>query len=165
MYTAYIILAVVALIYVWRIFQGSRGGLVGEVGCLADIVIISLAVVAGIVLVESILGKQLIGFLVSGIILLVVLITRGLLRIIFCSLGLIAKLPLLSGLNRFMGALAGIAEGTVVAWVGFALISALNIPVNGEPLVRIVTANRFLNFLYQNNMLYRFVQRMIEIFL
>lgn len=164
MYTTYIILAAAALIYVWRIFVGSRRGLIDEVGRLADIVIISLAVIAGIVLAESILGKNLISSLVSGILLLIILIARKLLRFIFCSLGLIAKLPLLNGLNKFLGGLAGIAEATVVIWVAFAVISLLNIPVGGERLVNLVIANRFLNFLYQNNMLYRFIQRMTELF-
>ena len=161
----YIVLLIVAVIYIWRIFKGSRNGLIDEVGALADFVIISSAVVAGIVVIESILGKNLIGFLVSGIILLVILLARKLLRIIFCSLGLIAKLPLLNGLNKFLGLLAGIIEATVVIWVGFAVISCLNIPVNGQPLVTLITANRFLDFLYRHNMLYNFIQRMIGIFL
>ncbi|MCI9298312.1 MAG: hypothetical protein HFI10_12855 [Lachnospiraceae bacterium] len=161
----YIVLLVVALIYIWRIFQGSRNGLIDEVGALADIVIVSLAVVAGIVTIESILGKNLIGFLVAGIILLVILIARKLLRMIFCSLGLIAKLPILNGLNRLLGTLAGVIEATVVIWVGFAVISCLCIPINGEPLVKLITANKFLDFLYQHNMLYNFIQRMIGIFL
>ena len=161
----YIVLLIVAVIYIWRIFKGSRNGLIDEVGALADFVIISSAVVAGIVVIESILGKNLIGFLVSGIILLVILLARKLLRIIFCSLGLIAKLPLLNGLNKFLGFLAGIIEATVVIWVGFAVISCLNIPVNGQPLVTLITANRFLDFLYRHNMLYNFIQRMIGIFL
>ncbi len=161
----YIVLIVVALIYIWRIFQGSRNGLIDEVGALADIVIVSLAVVAGIVTIESILGKNLIGFLVAGIILLVILIARKLLRMIFCSLGLIAKLPILNGLNRLLGTLAGVIEATVVIWVGFAVISCLRIPINGEPLVELITANKFLDFLYQHNVLYNFIQRMIGIFL
>ncbi len=161
----YIVLIVVALIYIWRIFQGSRNGLIDEVGALADIVIVSLAVVAGIVTIESILGKNLIGFLVAGIILLVILIARKLLRMIFCSLGLIAKLPILNGLNRLLGTLAGVIEATVVIWVGFAVISCLRIPINGEPLVELITANKFLDFLYQHNMLYNFIQKMIGIFL
>ena len=131
----YIILIVVALIYIWRIFQGSRNGLIDEVGALADIVIVSLAVVAGIVVIESALGKNLIGFLVSGIILLIILIARKLLRLVFCSLGLIAKLPILSGLNRLFGTIAGVVEATVIVWVGFAVISCLRIPIDGEPLV------------------------------
>ena len=158
----YIILIVVALIYIWRIFQGSRNGLIDEVGALADIVIVSMAVVAGIVVIESALGKNLIGFLVSGIILLIILIARKLLRLVFCSLGLIAKLPILSGLNRLFGTIAG---GTVIVWVGFAVISCLRIPIDGEPLVALITENKFLNFLYQHNMLYNFIQRMIGIFL
>lgn len=161
----YIVLIIVALIYIWRIFQGSRNGLIDEVGALADIVIVSLAVVAGIVTIESILGKNLIGFLVAGIILLVILIARKLLRLIFCSLGLLAKLPILSGLNRLLGTLAGVVEATVVIWVGFAVISCLRIPINGEPLVALITANKFLDFLYRHNMLYNFIQRMIGIFL
>lgn len=161
----YIVLGIVILIYIWRIFQGSRAGLIDEVGALADIVIVSLAVVAGIVVIESALGKNLIGFLVAGIILLIILIARKLIRLVFCSLGLIVKLPLLSGLNRLMGTLAGVVEATVVIWVGFAIISCLRIPVNGEPLVELITANRFLDFLYRHNLLYHFIQRIIGIFL
>ncbi len=161
----YIVLAIVALIYIWRIFSGSRNGLVDEVGALADIVIVSVGVVAGIVVIESILRKNLIGFLVSGIILMIILIARNLIRAIFCSLGLIAKLPLISGVNRLLGTLAGIIEATVIVWVGFAVISCMRIPVYGEQLVMLVTSNRFLDFLYRHNLLYNFIQRMIGIFL
>lgn len=161
----YIVLGIVILIYIWRIFNGSRNGLIDEVGALADTVIVSAMVVSGIIVIESVLGKNLIGFLVSGIILLVILIARKLIRVVFCSLGLIAKLPLLNWLNKFLGTLAGVIEATVVIWVGFAVISCLNIPINGEPLVTLITANRFLDFLYRHNMLYNFIQRIIGIFL
>ena len=161
----YIVLGIVILIYIWRIFNGSRNGLIDEVGALADIVIVSAMVVAGIIVIESVLGKNLIGFLVAGIIFLVILIARKLIRVVFCSLGLIAKLPLLNWLNKFLGTLAGVIEATVVVWVGFAVISCLNNPINGEPLVTLITANRFLDFLYRHNLLYNFIQRIIGIFL
>lgn len=161
----YIVLGIVILIYIWRIVGGSRNGLIDEVGALADTVIVSAMVVSGIVVIESVLGKNLIGFLVSGIILLVILIARKLIRMVFCSLGLIAKLPLLNWLNKFLGTLAGVIEATVVIWVGFAVISCLNIPINGRPLITLITANRFLDFLYRHNMLYNFIQRIIGIFL
>lgn len=161
----YIVLGVVAVIYIWRIFCGSRNGLIDEVGDLADIVIVSLAVVSGIVVIESVLGKNLIGFLVSGIILLIILIARKLIRLVFCSLGLVAKLPLLNGFNKFLGMFAGVVEATVVIWVGFAVISCLKIPVKGQPLVELIRENLFLDFLYRYNLLYNFVQRMIGIFL
>lgn len=161
----YIVLGIVICIYIWRIYQGSRNGLIDEAGALADFVIVSLAVISGIVVIESALEKHLIGILVSGIILLIILIARKLIRFIFCSLGLLTKLPLLSGLNKFMGLLAGIAEATVVIWVAFAVISCLKIPVKGQLLVELIRENIFLNFLYQRNLLYNFIQRMIGIFL
>ena len=46
----YIVLGIVILIYIWRIFNGSRNGLIDEVGALADIVIVSAMVVAGMIL-------------------------------------------------------------------------------------------------------------------
>ena len=79
----YIVLGIVILIYIWRIFNGSRNGLIDEVGALADIVIVSAMVVAGIIVIESVLGKNLIGFLVAGIIFLVILIARKLIRVVF----------------------------------------------------------------------------------
>lgn len=161
----YIVLGIVICIYIWRIYQSSRNGLIDEAGALADFVIVSLAVVSGIVVIESVLEKHLIGFLVSGIILLIILIARKLIRFIFCSLGLLTKLPLLSGLNKFMGLLAGIAEATVVIWVAFAVISCLKIPVKGQSLVELIRENLFLNFLYRYNLLYNFIRRMIGIFL
>lgn len=161
----YIVLGAVVLIYIWRVFCGSRNGLIDEAGALADIVIVSLAVVSGIATAESALGKNLIGFLVSGIILLIILIARKLIRLVVCSLGLIAKLPLLNGLNKLLGTIAGIAEATVVVWVGFAVISCLKIPVNGQPLTDLIRENRFLDFLYQRNLLYNFIQRMMGFFM
>lgn len=161
----YIVLGAVVLIYIWRIFCGSRHGLIDEAGALADFVIVSFAVVAGIVVIESALGKNLIGFLVAGIILLIILIARKLIRLIFCSLGMIAKLPLLNGLNKFLGMIAGIVEATVVIWVGFAVISCLNIPIKGQPIVELIRENVFLDFLYRRNLLYNFIQRMIGIFI
>ncbi len=160
----YAILGIVILIYVWRIFKGSRNGLVDEVGSLADIIIISFAVVAGIVVVESIMQKKLIGFLVSGIILLIILIARKLIRAVFGVLGLIAELPLLNGLNRFLGFLAGIIEATVLVWVGFAIVSGLKVPIAGQLLSEIVTTNFFLSFLYEHNLLYNLIQRIIGLF-
>ena len=50
----YIVLGIVILIYIWRIFNGSRNGLIDEVGALADIVIVSAMVVAGIIVIESV---------------------------------------------------------------------------------------------------------------
>ncbi len=161
----YIILGIVALIYIWRIFVGSRNGLIDEVGALADIVIISFAVVAGIVVIQSIIHKNLIGFLVSGIILLIVLIAKKLIRMVFFLLQLIAELPLLNGLNKFLGTLAGIIEATVLIWVDFAVISCLKIPINGQVLSELITTNTFLNFLYRYNLLYNLIQNIISLFM
>ncbi len=161
----YIVLIVVVLIYIWRIFKGSGNGLIDEVGALADIVIISFAVVSGIIVIESVVDKNLIGFLVSGIILLIILIAKKIIKTMFSVLKLVAELPVINGLNKFLGMIAGILEATALVWVGFACISCLRIPINGKILSDLITTNAFLNFLYQHNLLYNTIQKIIGIFL
>ncbi len=159
-----IIFAAVVLIYIWRIVKASHKGLIDEVGSLADIVIISFAVIVGIVVIDSIIHKNLIGFLVSGIILLVILIAKKIIRTIFMSLQIIAKLPLLSSMNKLLGFLAGVVEATVLVWVIFSVVSYLRIPIQGEFLPEMVAENTFLNFLYEHNLLYNSIQKIIQIF-
>ena len=59
---------VVIGIYIWRVFAASRKGLIDEVETLIDIIIIAFGVVSSIVVISSVLSKNLISFLVSGII-------------------------------------------------------------------------------------------------
>ena len=77
-----VVLIIVIGIYIWRVFAASRKGLIDEIETLIDIIIISFGVIAAIVVINSILHKNLIGFLVSGIITTIILIARNLIRII-----------------------------------------------------------------------------------
>ncbi len=80
------------------------------------------------------------------------------------SLQIIAKLPLLSSMNKLLGFLAGVVEATVLVWVIFSVVSYLRIPIQGEFLPEMVAENTFLNFLYEHNLLYNSIQKVIQIF-
>ena len=159
-----IVLIIILLIYIWRIYQGIRRGLIDEIGALANIVMVSIAVITGVTLIESIIQKNLIAFLVSGIILLILLIAWKVIKIIFCSLSFIAKLPILSSLNRFFGFIAGVAEATIISWVLLTLITSIEVYVGDTLIIEEIGQNVFVNFLYENNMLHEGLQKIIDIF-
>ncbi|MBE5852667.1 MAG: CvpA family protein [Lachnospiraceae bacterium] len=159
-----IILIIILLIYIWRIYQGIKRGLIEEMGALASILLISVAVITLVTLIESILLKNVIAFLVTGIILMILLIAWKVIKIVICSLGFIAKLPLLSSLNKLFGFLAGVVEATVIAWAVFTLLTSVEVYVGNVLILDGARQNVFVNFLYENNMLHEGLQKIIDIF-
>lgn len=153
-----IVFLLVLILYIWRITRGSTQGLVGEVSAFADIVIVCFLVIVGITFFDSILNKNLISLLISGILFLVVLIARKVIKAVFCSLQVIAKLPLLSHLNQFLGLLAGVIEATLIVWVFYAFLPAISAVIPGNAIMDRITSNTFLNYLYFHNDLDGFVQ-------
>ena len=75
------------------------------------------------------------------------------LHIILNVLDLVVKLPVLKGINRFMGMLAGGVKGFLIVWVAFYLIHIMAATEWGTRLVTYIRENEFLAFLYQHNLL------------
>ena len=159
-----VVLIIVIGIYIWRVFAASRKGLIDEIETLIDIIIISFGVIAAIVVVNSILHKNLIGFLVSGIITTIILIARNLIRIIFTPFRLITQLPIIKSLNRILGLLTGILEGTILAWVFLAVILCWKENIGDQVFLMQIQENTFLNFLCEHNILGNFIYKITSIF-
>lgn len=110
----YIALVIIALIFIWRITTGFRKGMVQEI-----ISLIAMAV-AGvcIFLIMGAVGNYLnheIGKMVQVIVaLFVVCIVYRLVHILFTSLELISKLPIIKGLDKLLGALIGCVEAVLI---------------------------------------------------
>lgn len=110
----YIALIIIALIFIWRITTGFRKGMVQEI-----ISLIAMAV-AGvcIFLIMGAVGNYLnheIGQMVQVIVVLfVVCIVYRLVHVLFTSLELISKLPIIKGLDKLLGALIGCVEAVLI---------------------------------------------------
>lgn len=110
----YIALVIIALIFIWRITTGFRKGMVQEI-----ISLIAMAV-AGvcIFLIMGAVGNYLnheIGKMVQVIVaLFVVCIVYRLVHVLFTSLELISKLPIIKGLDKLLGALIGCVEAVLI---------------------------------------------------
>lgn len=110
----YIALIIIAIIFIWRITTGFRKGMVQEI-----ISLIAMAV-AGvcIFLIMGAVGNYLnheIGKMVQVIVVLfVVCIVYRLVHVLFTSLELISKLPIIKGLDKLLGALIGCVEAVLI---------------------------------------------------
>ena len=68
-------------------------------------------------------------------------------------LDIIARLPILSGINKIAGALLGGLEGLVFLWIACLLVTAFSGTEWGLALSRQIEASKWLSFLYGHNFL------------
>lgn len=148
-----VIFLIILVFYIWRIAKASHNGLVGEIGALFNTVMITISVMFAITLIDSIINKNLIAFLVAGIILMILIIIRKIIMAIIKSIDLVTKFPIISGLNRFLGLIAGIVEATLISWVLLSAVTTWDLPLIGADVMTEITENTFVNFLYVNNKL------------
>ena len=93
--------------------------------------------------------------ILQALALLVTLLLVGVLvRGIAFSLGLAARLPVLHGINKLAGLVFGFAEGVLVVWIFFFLITVFSTTEWGGSMLSMVSDSRILTWLYQENLLF-----------
>ncbi len=70
---------------------------------------------------------------------------------------LIAKIPVIKGFNKLLGALTGAAEALIIVWVFFFIIIMFLGNRIGGRLLEDVQRSVFLTYLFNNNYLFRFI--------
>jgi len=72
-------------------------------------------------------------------------------------LDIISKLPVLHQINTIAGAGIGALEGLVILWIFFIVITMLGSTEFGQSTLELISENRLLSFLYDCNVLSKFV--------
>lgn len=108
-----------------------------------------------------------IGDYVAGIIINIIaciltfIIVFLVLRILINILDLVAKLPVLNGINHLGGTIAGALEGVIVTWILFFVITLCQSSELCQGLLQDINQNSFLKILYENNLVEYILMRVI----
>lgn len=121
--------AFVLLLMIWRIRGGYACGMMQEIVNLLSAVV-SLAGVALIFLAVSSVMTKSMHILTACIIALVLLgIFFKLCRLIFTPLLAIGSISIVSGINKFLGAVMGVVEGCLLAYFSYRALAHFGIYV------------------------------------
>lgn len=113
----YIVLAVIGLIFIWRIAAGFRKGMVQELVSLIAMAAAGVCIILIFGAIGSYMDKEM-GKLVQMIfVLIAVCLVYRLVNILFTSLELIAGLPVIKGLDKILGAVLGCVEAGIIAGI------------------------------------------------
>ncbi len=120
----YVALIAIALIFIWRIVVGFKKGMVQEV---VSLVALAIGVVCAVLLlsaVSSYVDKE-IGQLIKTILIIgVVCLAYKLIHVFLVSIGLVAKLPVVKGFDKLLGAAIGFVEALAIVGAVIYILKA-----------------------------------------
>lgn len=103
-------------------------------------------------------SDYLTGVIINALAFLVTFIVIIILLWVICmALDLISKLPLLNSLNKTTGLLAGLAQGLIIVWLFFIVLTVFSSTHLGQDAMEQVGESQILSILYNNNYLLRFI--------
>lgn len=85
------------------------------------------------------------------------LILRIALLLISFALDLISKLPVINGINKLAGLFVGFLHGLIIVWIAFVLITMFGGSGFGRDALKLIGESKILGFLYDNNLILRFI--------
>lgn len=113
----YAALIIIALIFIWRMIAGFRKGMVQELISLVAMAVAGVCVVLILGAIGSYLDKEIAQVVKMVAVLLAVCLVYRLVNVLFTSLQLIAKLPIVRWLDKALGIVVGFAEAGLMVMV------------------------------------------------
>ena len=115
----YAALIIIALIFIWRMTVGFRKGMVQEIISLIAMAVAGVCVLLIFGAIGSYLNREIGKVVQMAIVLLVVCAVYRLIHVLFTSLELISKLPVIKWLDKLLGIVIGAGEAALI--VGFII--------------------------------------------
>ncbi len=109
---------------------------------------------------EDYVCRQITNVIINAIAFVITLVAAVIALLILCNaLNLLAKLPLLRQINAVAGLAAGVAEGVLLVWILFVVLTMFAGSDFGKDAMAMIAENPLLDFLYKNNMVSKFIAR------
>lgn len=125
----YLALALVIVIFIWRIVAGFRKGMVKEIISLISLVIAGISLIIVINIAGSYFGDREGNILQMLFALAIIGLFYKVISLIFFSLKLIAKLPVIKSLDKLLGAALGAVEAVLIIMMLIQLLKYFSFPI------------------------------------
>lgn len=89
--------------------------------------------------------------------LIIIVIAIVILPLVIRMLGIVNKLPVIGGVNRLAGGVAGLGIGLVIIWILFIAITLMYNTALGKAFFENIETNSILKSLYDNNILMQYI--------
>ena len=127
--TKFIFVLVVFLLFVWRIKKGFSNGIMKEIVNILSAVVSLVCVALVLLAISSLVAKALSTLVVCVFGLILLGIVFKICGLIFRPILAISNVSVIGGLNKILGAVLGVGEACVLAYLLYRLLDYMNIYV------------------------------------
>lgn len=149
---------IVVIILAASVLSGRKKGCVRTLlELLAKVVVITIVIMIVPFITSFIMEKKIMNqpeFVVRAASFVVAFfILFAIAQAIIGAFDVLAKLPLVKGVNRFLGLFAGFFEGIVSVWIFFTIVAAISKTALGFFFLMMIEESPFLNYIYEHNLI------------
>lgn len=146
----------VTLILLVFAFKGHYKGITGEIASLLSLALSILGIAVIVRAVGSYLEHNTNGIVQAGVFFVALAFLSQILRLVFSSMKILTRIPVIHGINSFVGMIAGIAEGVLVVWALFIVIAKYDIAGRSAQWLMMIENDVYLSKLSALNPFARF---------
>lgn len=98
------------------------------------------------------IADEMAGFVIQGLAFFISMLAAWIaVHLISQLLGIVSRIPVLKGINRFFGLFAGGIYGLILVWIAFYIVALCSTGGTGRVLLSYIYDSTFLRMLYENN--------------
>ena len=156
-----LMLIIVAAAFVLKIVDGYKKGMVKEIVSLVSLIVLCLVVALIGGGVHSYMSGKIVSVIVIVILLALVGIAHHLLNVVFFPAKLVAKLPIISSVDKLLGIVFGALEVVLLLWTLYTFIMMMDLGIIEEVLLSYTRESKILAWFYQHNFLAYWIENLI----
>lgn len=157
-----IVLIVVAVVALFKVWDGYKKGMVKEIISLVTLLIVGIMIALLGCALHNYMKREIMGLVVVILLLAVLGVVHTLLGFVFFSIKMISKLPVVSFLNRLLGAVFGLLEVVVVLMVLFFFLENFGLGVIGAQIQEYISEIEPLQYIYDHNLVATLMDKIVE---
>lgn len=153
-----IFLIIVFCFLFFKICDGYSKGMVRQIVSLISLIFLCLVVL----LIGNGLSNYQNGKMLNVVVMVMLLAVLGIvhyfINMVFFSAKLLAKLPIVHGVDKLLGVAVGILETVLILWTIYAFTMIMDLGPIGDFVLQGTSESKFLTWFYENNQLVKWIQ-------
>ncbi|MCI9074051.1 MAG: hypothetical protein HFH80_14905 [Lachnospiraceae bacterium] len=157
-----LMLIVVALFAVFEVADGYKKGMVKEVVSLVTLALMGIMVVLISKGLHSYMEKEVVGVIIAVVLMALLGVVHHLLNVVFFSVKMISKLPVISWVNKVFGAVFGVLEVILTLQIVYVLIMYFGLGMIGQQILEYTRESIVLTRIYQYNVVAKLMESLMN---
>ncbi len=150
-------IAVIVILLVFA-YKGHRKGITGEVSSLISVALSVLGLALIVRMIGSYLEDNMSGIIQAVVFFVALAFLSQIFKFLFKSLKILTSVPVIHGINSFIGLIAGIAEGVLIIWALFIVIARYDIAGRSGQWLAMIANDPYLSLMSKLNPFARFFE-------